>query len=76
MRAACRKFLDSVTTDKRIVQFGASTGHFASWQFNGAVGELRGVFGIHITQIATQHGLDIEDDLAKIIPEVDIERAT
>ena len=76
MRAACRKFLDSVTTDKRIVQFGASTGHFASWQFNGAVGELRGVFGIHIAQIATQHGLDIEDDLAKIIPEVDIERAT
>ena len=76
MRAACRKFLDSVTKDKRIVEFGASAGHFASWQFNGAVGELRGVFGIHIAQIAAQHGLDIEDDLASIIPEVDAERET
>lgn len=68
MRAACRKFLDSVQDDERIIQFGAHLGHFASWQFNGAVGELRGVFGIHLAQIATQYGLDIEKDLASILP--------
>lgn len=68
MRAACRKFLDSVQTDKRVIQFGAHLGHFASWQFNGAVGELRGVFGIHLAQIAAQYGLDIEDELASILP--------
>lgn len=68
MRASCRKFLDSVQADERIVRFGAHAGHFASWQFNGAVGELRGVFGVHIAQIAAQYGLDVEDDLAFILP--------
>ncbi len=71
MRAACRKFLDSVQTDERIVRFGAHAGHFASWKFNGAVGELRGVFGVHLAQIAAQYGLDIEDDLAAILPAAD-----
>jgi hypothetical protein len=33
-----------------------------------ALGQLRGIFGIHLAQIAVRHGLDIEDDLAKIIP--------
>jgi len=68
MRAACRKFLDTVGVDERIVRFGAHAGHFASWQFNGAIGELRGVFGVHLAQIAAQHGLDVEDDLASILP--------
>lgn len=71
MRAACRKFLDSVQTDERIVRFGAHPGHFASWQFNGAVGELRGVFGVHLAQVAAQYGLDIEDELAVILPATD-----
>lgn len=68
MRAACRKFLDPVQADERIIRFGAQLGHFASWQFNGAVGELRGVFGVHLAQIAAQYGLDIEDQLASILP--------
>ena len=68
MRAACRKFLDSVQANERIVRFGAHLGHFASWEFNGAVGELRGVFGVHLAQIAARYGLDIEDELASILP--------
>lgn len=69
MRAACRKFLCTVEADQgRIIQFGASHGHYASWIFNGAVGELRGVFGIHIAALAASHGLDVEDDLASILP--------
>ena len=69
MRAACRKFLATVEADdRRIIEFASSRGHFASWVFNGAVGELRGVFGIHIARIAAAHGLDVEDQLASILP--------
>jgi plasmid maintenance system antidote protein VapI len=39
--------------------------------FNSALGELRGVIGIHIAAIAAQHGLDIEGDLATILPATD-----
>jgi len=68
MRAACHKFMDSVGANERIIRFGARRGDFASWQFNSAVGELRGVFGVHVAQIAAQYGLDIEGELASIIP--------
>ena len=68
MRAACRKFLVTVSSDERIIHFGAHQGHYESWHFNGAVGELRGVFGIHLAQVASRYGLDIEDELASILP--------
>ena len=68
MRAACRKFLDSVQTDKRVIEFGAHTGHFANWQFNGAIGEFRGVIGIHIAHISAQYGININEPLASILP--------
>jgi hypothetical protein len=70
MRAACRKFLTTVQADdgRRIIEFGAHQGHYASWIFNGAVGELRGVFGIHVASLAASHGLDVEDDLSSIFP--------
>ena len=69
MRAACRKFLNQ-TNDPNgdIIRFGSHEGHFASWEFNGAIGELRGVFGIHVAKIAVAYGIDIEEDLASIIP--------
>lgn len=38
-------------------------------EFNQALGELRGVFGIYIGLLATKYGLDIQDDLASILPE-------
>ena len=63
MRAACRKFLSTVETDQgRIIQFGADHGHYASWIFNGAVGELRGGFSVHIATMSFSHGLDIEGE--------------
>jgi len=69
MRAASRKFLTAVDVDNRApIIYGAERGHYASWIFNGAVGELRGVFGVHIALLATKHGLDVEDELAAIIP--------
>lgn len=72
MRASCRKFLNTVGDERGdIVMFGGHAGHWASWVFNGALGELRGVFGIHLARIAAQHGLDVEDDLASILPAQD-----
>jgi hypothetical protein len=69
MRAACRKFLSTVVDDDRdIVIFANRLGHYASWTFIGALGEMRGVFGMHIAKIAIQYGIDVEDDLASILP--------
>lgn len=39
-----------------------------NWIFTGSW-ELRGVFGIMIGQIAKAYGIDVEDELAQIIPE-------
>lgn len=69
MRAACRKFLDQVSErNGDIIRFGAHDGHSASWQFLPALGELRGVFGIYVAKMATSYGLNVEDDLASILP--------
>lgn len=69
MRAACRKFMDSVQAENgHIIQYGASQGHFASWVFISALGELRGVFGIHVAALAAGYGLDLESELATIVP--------
>jgi hypothetical protein len=69
MRAACRKFLDTVgPEDGPIVGHGFDRGHYASWTFNQAVGELRGVVGVYIAILAATHGLNIEAGLATIVP--------
>lgn len=70
MRAACHKFLSRVAgSDREIVRFVSSPGHWASWIFQDALGQMRGVFGIHIAQIAASYGLDVEDGLGSILPE-------
>lgn len=73
MRTACRKFIESVgdrrgpdlhlPTSSEIVRGGTP-----SWIFNQALGELRGVFGMHIAQLAVRYRLDVPDDLATILP--------
>ena len=74
MRAACRKFLNNNSSrNGDIIRFGVHRGHWASWEFNGAIGELRGVFGIHVAKIAVAYGIDVENDLASIMPEQDEE---
>lgn len=72
MRAACRKFLDTVgPEDGPIVSHAFDRGHYAGWEFNQALGEMRGVFGIYIAILAATHGLDIEPGLSSIVPGVD-----
>jgi hypothetical protein len=68
LRAACRKFMDATGARSDIMRNGMHRGHWASWEFNGALGEMRGVFGIHLARIAAAHGLDVEGDLAGILP--------
>lgn len=72
MRAACRKFLEVVQADGDHLVLSANRhGGAASWIFNSALGELRGVFGVHIATVAVQYGLDVENDLASILPSLD-----
>jgi hypothetical protein len=72
MRSACRKFLDRVERDIAILDFGHYRSHWSNWIFTDALGGLRATFGIHILQLAVKYGLDIEDDLASILPEEDV----
>lgn len=65
MRAACRKFLDDDPWH------GSPRGYASRHMLETALGELRGVFGIHIAKLAAEYGLDVEDDLAVILPEAD-----
>lgn len=69
MRAACRKFLDTAGDGRSdLIVFGVTPGHWASWRFHDAIGQMRGVFGVHVAQVAAKYGLDVEDDLASILP--------
>ena len=40
-------------------------------QRNGALGEIRGVFGVDIARPAASPGLDVEDELASLLPAPD-----
>jgi hypothetical protein len=73
MRTACRKLLDRVGVDgdERTVLYANHRGHWASWTFYSALGEMRGSFGVHLARVATQFKLDIEDKLASILPAQD-----
>jgi hypothetical protein len=72
LRGACRKFLDTVQKDgDRIIRFGFSHG-WPGWVFGSALGEMRGVFGIHIAILAAKYGVNIEKDLSSILPAKDM----
>ena len=55
----------------RTRQFFESLGNI----YGIALGELRGVFGIHVTRLAVAYGLDLEDQLVTICPIVDSDEA-
>lgn len=45
-----------------------SADHYRSWDFLDALGQLRGVFGVHVAMIATRYDLDVQGDLQSILP--------
>lgn len=69
MRNACNKFLNKCPDDMGFRRYACSAGNINNWIFTSAIGELRGVFGVMLGQIVKAYGLDIEDDLAEIIPD-------
>lgn len=75
MRAACRKFLDQIQAlgDREIYLPSpiGNMGSYSAWVFCGALGEMRGVFGLHVAMIAVRNGLDVESELATILPTED-----
>ncbi len=66
MRAACRKFLNQITPSQRHRYYRWGDGEFFA-----ALGELRAIFGIHIAQLCVKYGIDVEQELASILPIVD-----
>lgn len=69
MRASSRVFLNSAAKlEERGGGFRRPFSGGQEWEFNQALGELRGVFGIHVAQLSVKFGIDIEDDLATILP--------
>ena len=74
IRAACRKFLDTMHLDNashRILR-PHWPGAFES-EFFTDLGELRASIGLHIAAIAVMYGIDVEGELAKTLPASDEE---
>lgn len=61
--------MERVGTDGReVILYANHQGHWASWTFYSALGEMRGAFGVHLAKVAAEFKLDIEDRLAEILP--------
>ena len=69
MRKATNKFLSCFPQNKQDKCKYCKDGTKEYWYFVAAIGELRGVFGVMVGQIAKAYGIDVEDELAQIIPE-------
>jgi hypothetical protein len=66
MRSACREFQDSV--EKRGTNLRFHFHNSDSWEFSIALGEMRRTFGYCLSQMISMFELDVENDLASIIP--------
>lgn len=62
IRSACRRFLDFEQTQSNWQAFDAS--------FSDALGQFRSTVGQHIAIIAVKYQIDIEDQLASILPKM------
>jgi hypothetical protein len=65
LRTACHKFLDSIQDVDSLHMF---QGGPDEWNFISALGELRGVAGVLVAEIAAKYRLDVEGDLTSIFP--------
>ena len=69
MGAASRRFLDRVGAGGR-PDYGAmrSEGHYLSWEFLDALGQFRGIVGVHIAAIAARFDLTVNGALTAVLP--------
>jgi hypothetical protein len=70
MRAACRRFLDTIQAASPPQVFHPHWNH-GQQEFFTALGELRSAIGLRIGILAAMYGLDLEDDLATLLPPKD-----
>lgn len=73
LRAACREFLDSIGIQGEEIWVPPvnrlrNASGMDDFQFNQALGKLRGLFGLQVGAIAAKFDLDVEDGLATILP--------
>lgn len=69
MRAACRNFLDRTEREQGPDYDAArSWGHWRFFDFQDALGQIRGVFGVHLAFIGIRWELEIPPGLASILP--------
>lgn len=77
MRRYCARFLQRVGASEDVGDDEAGRRHLfrePRWRmpdywFGEALGELRSGIGLQVALIAASYGLDVEDDLAQILPE-------
>jgi hypothetical protein len=67
IRAACRKFLDETAPGSRR-GFRPHWGEPFESSFFTALGELRATIGVHVAAVAVMHGIDVEGQLASVLP--------
>lgn len=69
MAAAARRFLDRVHVhDDPHYRDAVSWGHWRSWDFQDALGQMRGIFGVHLALIASRYDVTLGGGLEGITP--------
>ena len=68
LRAACRKFLNSLQQHGLDGHRHPLRGTSSEFTFFSALGELRGIFGFQLLVLAQSYGLNVEDELVAIFP--------
>jgi hypothetical protein len=69
MRAVMRAFVEAAGPNAR--NFRYHHGHMTD-PFSLALGELRSLVGLHLAVIAHQYGIEVEPDLARILPRISL----
>jgi hypothetical protein len=65
MRAAARQFVDAAGPEARYFSYRDPVGVD---RYSVALGELRVLVGLHVAVVSQQYGIDVEPDLARILP--------
>lgn len=70
IRAACRKFLDTIThyQSSNIQEYRYQMGMGDQFIFDTGIGELRGTVGVELAKIIVMFKLDCEGELLTILP--------
>jgi hypothetical protein len=65
MATASRRFLDRAhSRDDPDYASVSSHGHWRSWEFLDALGQMRGIFGVHLAIISARYDLELHGGLA------------